>query len=133
MHRNVARLYGLSAEFVAHAPGLIITAISALLPIRILAPGYVRVYGSSSRRGYALSIAAGPLSNVIIAVFGVLFSQSLSYPLEVVVSKVVEVNLWLAFFSLLPIPPLDGHRLASLDIRIWSLLLILLVIVWLLW
>ncbi|MEM0340535.1 MAG: hypothetical protein QXN05_03155 [Acidilobaceae archaeon] len=133
MHRNVARLYGLSSEFVAHIPGLVITAVSALLPIRILTPGYVRVYGHSSRKGYAFSIAAGPLSNIIIALLGVLVSQSLNYPLRVIAIEVAEVNLWLAFFNLLPIPPLDGYKLASLDLRLWLSLLMLLVFIWLLW
>ena len=29
------------------------------------------------------------------------------------------VNVWLALFNLLPIPPLDGSKVMLWDIRIW--------------
>ncbi|MEM1927711.1 MAG: hypothetical protein QXS85_03110 [Acidilobaceae archaeon] len=133
MHRNVARAYGLSAEFVAYTPGLLVTVFSALLPVRILVPGYVRIRGVSTRRGYALSIAGGPSANIFIAMLGAISHSLLGYPASRFVEGVVEVNLWLAFFNLLPIPPLDGYRLASLDARIWLCLLALVVLAWILW
>lgn len=60
----------------------------------------------------ALVAAAGPLSNVALAGLGVLplraaAAGSLS---EAVVAEFVFINLALAFFNIIPVPPLDGFK-----------------------
>lgn len=133
MHRGIARRYGLSAEFVAYTPGLLVTLVSALLPARIIAPGYVRVWGSSSREGYVFSVAGGPLANIAIALAGALAGGLVGGSAASILAGVVEVNLWIALFNLLPAPPLDGYKLVSLDARVWAALVALLALAWLLW
>ena len=59
--------------------------------------------------------AAGPLANLLIAlVFGLLvrFSQALSLPSQFIQisATIVALNLVLAIFNLVPIPPLDGSK-----------------------
>jgi len=71
--------------------------------------------------GSAIVGAAGPLANITIAVvFGLLvrwaassFSVlgSATLPIVEIMSTIVLVNLMLAVFNLLPIPPLDGSKL----------------------
>jgi Zn-dependent protease len=39
----------------------------------------------------------------------------------------VFVNLWLAIFNMLPIPPLDGSKVFSWDKRIWTILFAVLI------
>lgn len=70
--------------------------------------------------GSAVVGAAGPLSNVTIAIvfgllvrwaassFGVLGSATL--PIVEIMKVIVLVNLMLAVFNLVPIPPLDGSK-----------------------
>jgi len=76
---------------------------------------YNPLYLRNQKYGPALVGAAGPLSNVIVAtVFGLLirFSETLSLPpqfLQISVSIAV-LNLILAVFNLIPIPPLDGSK-----------------------
>jgi Zn-dependent protease len=74
------------------------------------------------RRDLALVSLAGPLTNVLIALAGAgvlhLFSYSpafgaFSLPYTLVY-MVVHLNLLLAIFNLLPIPPLDGSKIFSL-------------------
>ncbi len=82
------------------------------------------------RRGMALVSFAGPLSNVLLAVlFGLLFQAGLVTPVGISVSPLrsldpsawfaviatygVLLNLILAAFNLLPIPPLDGGGILS--------------------
>lgn len=74
------------------------------------------------RRDLALVSLAGPLTNLLIALGGagalhlfsyspVLGAYSIAYTL---VYTIVHLNLLLAIFNLLPIPPLDGSKIFSL-------------------
>jgi len=75
----------------------------------------------NGRRDYVAVAAAGPLSNIVIAftaaaalsVFPpvspvMLGEPNLTAPLAMLLSRAVQLNLLLAAFNLLPIPPLDG-------------------------
>jgi Zn-dependent protease len=71
----------------------------------------------NQRWGEALVAIAGPATNVIIAVFfGVILrfgsmSGTLSDSLAYILSTIVLINLVLATFNLVPIPPLDGSKI----------------------
>lgn len=73
----------------------------------------------NKRWGPALVGAAGPVTNIILAlVFGLALRFALPLPagspLEgaaVVFAAIVYINLLLAVFNLVPIPPLDGSKL----------------------
>jgi Zn-dependent protease len=65
------------------------------------------------RRDFALVAAAGPASNLVMAVVGALWLQAAPEAMTVgvlgyAVLLLVIVNVLLAVFNLLPIPPLDG-------------------------
>ncbi len=65
--------------------------------------------------GPALVALAGPLANVLLAVFfGLLirsFDLSFVPSLGFFIAVIVWINLLLAIFNLVPIPPLDGSRI----------------------
>jgi Zn-dependent protease len=75
------------------------------------------------RQGHFLVAAAGPVSNILLAVlftvalflivrFG-LAENPQHHPLVMVVAFAVPMNVGLAIFNLVPIPPLDGSKVAS--------------------
>ncbi len=65
--------------------------------------------------GEAIVAAAGPAVNILLAlVFGMLVrfgTGTLSTSFIELASIIVFINIMLAFFNLLPIPPLDGSKL----------------------
>ena len=68
------------------------------------------------KKGAALIGIAGPLSNITIAaVFSVILSFSktleMSSTLMAAIGVIIFINLLLAIFNMVPIPPLDGSKL----------------------
>jgi Zn-dependent protease len=61
----------------------------------------------------AIVAGAGPLSNIAIAlVFGLFLRTNPANPALVsIISVVVFINVLLALFNLMPVPPLDGSKL----------------------
>ena len=121
-HRQVARRYGMLAEFIAFIPGLLVTIASSILPIIILAPGYVRTisyYGYS--RGVIESVMAGPLVNIILAGVGLAGWWITGSPW---LHGFGWINGLIAVFNLLPIPPLDGEKIMRMNMNTWIMLFI---------
>ena len=79
------------------------------------------------QRDMALSAAAGPAANILLAAFCMVLYK-LAYYLWIpsaattvawllvlgVLSSMISVNITLAVFNLLPIPPLDGSRIFNM-------------------
>jgi Zn-dependent protease len=77
------------------------------------------------RTGMAIVAAAGPLSNVIMALLGALpirlgligaamtSGGDVIPSLPFLLSQFIWINLILAFFNLIPIPPLDGYKILT--------------------
>ncbi len=65
------------------------------------------------RTGAALIALAGPASNIVIAIFFGLLLRLAILPeaAATLVALIVYLNLLLAIFNLIPIPPLDGSKL----------------------
>ncbi|HKJ25878.1 MAG TPA: site-2 protease family protein [Myxococcota bacterium] len=82
-----------------------------------------RMRGASLEAGIVLTAAAGPLSNVLLAIGATLAmgvwtrldagAAAAAGPLWQLLEWLVLVNLLLAVFNLIPVPPLDGSRIVD--------------------
>ena len=87
-------------------------------PVEVNARNFVNPKG-----GMALTALAGPVSNIIVGfVFYILLKVSLSlgaltvefgFYIFLFLRYIVEINISLAIFNLIPIPPLDGSKILA--------------------
>ena len=82
-------------------------------------------YLRNPRRDYMLVAAAGPASNLILALFSAILlaivpispqtlgESNVSAPIAMLLSRLVYLNVLLAVFNMLPIPPLDGGNVLA--------------------
>jgi len=67
------------------------------------------------KRDAGLTALAGPLSNILIAiVFAVIYHLQLGAIVTYISTYVIFLNLLLAFFNLIPFPPLDGSKVIGI-------------------
>jgi len=97
-------------------PGILIVLRSMgspLLPIALAKPVPVNFSRlGNPKRDMVIVGLAGPAINVIIAVaFSLLLKLNLSPMISELFVFIVIINLLLAIFNMVPIPPLDGSRL----------------------
>lgn len=122
-----ARLQGrLTLNPISHIDPL----MSILLPLMLLLSGSPVIFGAAkpvpvdpfnlrdSKKDLALVSFAGPLTNVLIAVIAAFVLRFLpigeiSPILFLIFNQIVTLNLLLAIFNLLPIPPLDGSKVVA--------------------
>ena len=135
-HRYFARKYKMHAEFKLWKFGLALAVLFALISnggFVFAAPGAVMIYQGSdlwgnplplSKKRYGIISIAGPVTNIVIAL-GFL-SANAFYPLELF-KFAAQVNIWLAIFNMLPIPPLDGSKVFAWDKRIFVIVIVALI------
>lgn len=120
-----ARLQGrLSANPLVHIdplmsviiPGLLILSGSSFLFGAAKPVPYNPYNFTNQKWGEAIVAFAGPLANIFIAlVFAVLVHAApvlgLSTTFILLAVQIIMLNIFLAFFNLVPIPPLDGSKI----------------------
>jgi len=130
-HKFVAQKLGFQAEFRLWQTGLIIALICAFIsmfsPIGFLfaAPGAVYILSYTSKRESGLISLAGPSANIILALIFYAIARYGSGFVEVIGVYGMVINLWLAAFNLLPIPPLDGRKIFAWNIPVWAMLMVI--------
>lgn len=120
-HKLVAQNFGYQAEFRLWWLGLVIAAISAVVTMgRVLfaAPGAVYILGYPRAREEGFISVSGVLANLLLAFFFFFLSQGGGF-LGLIGDFSVLINLWLAAFNLLPVPPLDGSKVISWNLGVW--------------
>ena len=113
-HKFTAQKFGAWSEFRMYPAGLALCLIMSVVGFLFAAPGavYIRGYitdemnGKISIAGPAVNIVISAISLILCAIIGHGMSASIFYLLG-------YMNAFLALFNLLPIPPLDGSKIAK--------------------
>ena len=101
--------------------------MSILLPLLLIISGSPVIFGAAKpvpidpfnlkegRKDIALVALSGPLTNILIAILAAFLIKILPIiSIESILFAIVRINILLAIFNLLPIPPLDGSKVFSL-------------------
>lgn len=123
-HRIAARRLGLWAEFRLEPFGALLTAISVVSPLKIIAPGAVFIVGSAGLDVIGRVALSGPLTN--LALIGIFYLSGLLVPpnlfwLDLILGYGIYVNAIIAVFNLLPFSALDGRKVLVWNKRVWVL------------
>ncbi|MBI4153861.1 site-2 protease family protein [Candidatus Woesearchaeota archaeon] len=128
-HKFFAQKLGLHAEFRMWNFGLLLALISSLAGFVFAAPGAVMVspkidvWGNPlgvTKKRMGITSVMGPVINIALALVFILLnflSPSQLYSLA------AAINVWLALFNMIPIPPLDGSKVLMWDKRIFLVVL----------
>lgn len=122
-HKFVAQRNGAWAEFRVYPFGLILALAFAFFGFVFAAPGAVYIQSNITRRQNGIISISGPLMNlalgaIFLAFWFVMPSSSI---FAFILRWIGTINLLLAAFNLIPIPPLDGSKVIRWNVPIFVL------------
>ena len=125
-HKFVAQRYGARAAYQAWPLGLLLAITTSIFGFIFAAPGAVYIYAPYLRKKENGIISlAGPLTNLLLAFLFLAATPfmliALPRALAIQIASLgVGVNVWLGFFNMLPIPPLDGSKVFYWNKGVWA-------------
>jgi len=126
-HKLTAQHFGAISFFKASIFGLFFSVFSSFFGFLVAIPGATIVASWLSRKEEGIVSIAGPAWNVFIGLVCILLATA--FPkIEKVFVFVGFVNLWLAFFNMLPMPPLDGSKVLRWNKAVYFLFMSIIVI-----
>ncbi|MBN3037669.1 MAG: site-2 protease family protein [Candidatus Diapherotrites archaeon] len=123
-HRAVAKRFGCFAFYRAWVPGLMLAlGLAVMTGGRFLfaAPGAVHIGGRHlTPRQSAMVSLAGPGMNLLVGLVFLMLTTSSTFLVRQVASVGAYINFFLAFFNLIPFPPLDGSKIINWNVGVWG-------------
>jgi len=129
-HKYSAIYFGAKAQFIKwNTPLFLAIGIAFIIGFVFVAPGAVYVFGKRlTRKENGIVSVAGPVINIILAGIFFLILNIVNTSSTIVMMTLtlgVLINLWIAFFNLIPIGPLDGKAIFLWNPFIWIILMII--------
>lgn len=135
-HRFAAKKLHCSAVYKIWIPGVIFGLLMMLIGVKLILVGAVVIstykfgrWGMKSKypsmREIGLISVSGPLTNLILASGFKIVSEGalLGTSLGTTFAYLAAINLWIAFFNLVPVKPLDGSKVFLWNPLIWFFLI----------
>jgi Zn-dependent protease len=110
---------GYWAEFRLSPIGVVITLISYLTPVKIVAPGAVYVAGIPGWGDYGRIALAGPAVNILQALIYSTLSLASTGRIRLLSGLGATINASLALFNLLPLGEFDGSKVMRWSWKSW--------------
>jgi len=129
-HKFVAQRFGLWAEFRLSVSGALVTLISVLLPLKVIAPGSVAIGSIAGKETVGRTAVSGPLVNVILSI--AFLAGAIVSPIGVLYESLLFgawFNAYLAIFNLLPFGALDGRKVFWWSRRNWALIFLVSILI----
>ncbi|RLF90190.1 site-2 protease family protein [Thermococci archaeon] len=132
-HRQVARRYGYVAFYKRWDAGIILALLLGILNkvsrigFIFAAVGAVYIYAPyqpwEDKEANGKISLAGPVTNIAVGIIALLLLKSVSFSTTLwgALYYTALINFWLAFFNLLPIPPLDGYKVLRWNTGYWAI------------
>ena len=127
-HKYIAQRYGCFAEFKAFNLMLVLAIALSLFGFIFAAPGAVFISGHVNKKKNGKIAAAGPLTNIILALLFFFLAFISAGFLENVGKFGFKINTWLALFNMIPFGPFDGAKIWRWH-KIYYLLMVVLLAV----
>ena len=121
-HKYMGMKYGYPSEYRMFPQGLLFALLFSFFGFVFAAPGAVHIFGMPSREEGGKIAASGPITNIMLAATFLTISN---FAIRDIAISLALINSFLAFFNLLPLPPLDGRKIFAWDIRIWIAMLVI--------
>ena len=127
MHKVVAQHFGAIAGFRKWNNGVVITLLTSLFGFLIGLPGATMIYASHftpEEEGWVS--LAGPLTNfavfIVFLIGGIVANSyfTIGTYVNTAISATLFISVWLAFFNMLPIYPLDGSKVLRWNGEIYA-------------
>ncbi len=120
-HKFMAQRAGLWSEFRLTLFGALLTAVSIVSPLKLIAPGAVMMSGQADVSTVGKISIAGPLTNITLGFSFWIFSSIVADTgTRFILSWGAEVNAILAVFNLIPFGVLDGQKVMAWNFRWWA-------------
>lgn len=110
-HKAVAQRYGAWAEFRMYFPGLVLALIMSFFGFLFAAPGAVYIEGRITEEQNGKISMAGPIVNLAFGAVAMVAWLMTTGNVSMIFFLFAYINVFLGFFNLLPIPPLDGSKI----------------------
>ncbi len=127
-HKYMAIKYGCKAYFKMWKEGMLFSIFLAFFGFKLIVPGAVMIYPYRFSRWEgmkritlkesAMISLVGPITNILIGV-------ALYFIPNFLAQQIALLNFWLAFFNLLPIPPLDGSKIIFWNFVVWLITILI--------
>jgi Zn-dependent protease len=119
-HKFMAQRLGYWAEFRLNNMGLLITLLSFISPIMLVAPGAVVISGLMYGDDYGKISLSGPVTNIAQALVFLALSPFVSNSQISYLTLIgILINSSLALFNLIPFGVFDGAKILRWDWRAW--------------